>query len=302
MRFFTSRFHLGLRTVKTAVAAVIALVLAWEYAANEANVFFAVMGAMVAMEPTFRESFEACLTQIIGVLFGAMMGLLLFALQLPPLLAMGIGIVLVIVLYNGLKIRFSPVLACFIVVTLCIDRELQPMTYALERLWDTAIGLAVGMAINMLVFPYDNSRRIRTLVKNLDRGIIAFLEDLFDGDQHIPDAKEVTKQIDELDRQLMIFSNQRLLLRLKRQKAQLEQFQICEGKARELVARLEVLSRMESPGQLNEENRQALTDLGAVIPELPDAGEMQEKDVVTNYHIRQILAIRRELLAALRKA
>jgi hypothetical protein len=100
----------------------------------------------------------------------------------------------------------------------------------------------------------------------------------------------------------MIFSNQRLVLRLRRQKEQLEQFRICEGKARELVARLEVLSRMEQPGRLNEENRQALTDLGAVVSELPDAGELQEKDVVTNYHIRQILAIRRELLAALRKA
>ena len=302
MRFFTSRFHLGLRTVKTAVAAVIALVLVGFYGMNEANVFFAVMGAMVAMEPTFRESFEACLTQVIGVLFGAVTGLLLFALRIPPLVAMGIGIVLVIVLYNGLKIRFSPTLACFIVVTLCIDPGLHPVTYALERLWDTAIGLAVGMAINMLVFPYDNSRHIRTLVKNLDRGIIAFLEDLFDGDQHIPDAREVMKQIDELDRQLMIFSNQRLVLRLRRQKEQLDQFRICEGKARELVARLEVLSRMEQPGRLNEENRQALTDLGAVVSELPDAGELQEKDVVTNYHIRQILAIRRELLAALRKA
>ena len=40
MRFFTSRFHLGLRTVKTAVAAVIALVLVGFYGMNEANVFF----------------------------------------------------------------------------------------------------------------------------------------------------------------------------------------------------------------------------------------------------------------------
>ena len=301
MKFFTSRFHLGLRTVKTAVAAVIAMVLVGIYGANEANVFFAIMGAMVAMEPTFRESVEACLTQIIGMVFGAAMGLILFGLRLPPLWALGIGIVLVIVLYNGLKIRFSPTLACFIVVTLCIDPGLNPVVYALERLWDTAIGLIVGMMINMLVFPYDNSRRIRTLVRNLDHGLVAFLEDMFDGDEHFPDAGTMTKQIDELDRQLAIFSNQRLVLRLKRQKAQLAQFQICEGKARELVARIEVLSRMETPGRLNEENRQALLALGAQIPALLVV-QQQEKDIVTNYHIRQILAIRLELLAALRKA
>jgi uncharacterized membrane protein YgaE (UPF0421/DUF939 family) len=254
------------------------------------------MGAMVAMEPTFRESFEACLTQVIGVLFGAVTGLLLFALRIPPLVAMGIGIVLVIVLYNGLKIRFSPTLACFIVVTLCIDPGLHPVTYALERLWDTAIGLAVGMAINMLVFPYDNSRHIRTLVKNLDRGIIAFLEDLFDGDQHIPDAREVMKQIDELDRQLMIFSNQRLVLRLRRQKEQLEQFRICEGKARELLSRLIVLSRAEKPGILNEESRRLLQDCGAEIRDQRTLTDPTELDMVTNYHIRKILLLRDDLL------
>lgn len=302
MKIFTSRFHLGLRTVKTAVAAIIALVLVGFYGMNEANVFFAVMGAMVAMEPTFRESLEGCLTQIIGVSFGAVMGLLLFAIGLPPMLAMGIGIVLVIVLYNGLRIRFSPTLACFIVVTLCIDPGLHPVTYALERLWDTAIGLIVGMAINMLVFPYDNSRRIRTLVRNLEHGVVAFLEDLFNDDEHLPDAKSMTKQIDELERQLEIFSNQRLVLHMRRQKEQLEQFRVCESKARELVARIQVLSLMEQPGRLNEENRQALIDIGAQIAHINDASPLQEKDIVTNYHVRQILAIRQELLTALRKA
>lgn len=302
MRFFTSRFHLGMRTLKTAVAAVLTLMLVGRYGANEANLFFAIMGAMIAMAPTFKESLDACLTQLIGVAFGAVMGLALFALKIPYLWAMGIGIVLVIVLYNGLKIRYSPTLACFMVVTLCIDPGLDPVVYAAERLWDTAIGLGVGMGVNVLVFPYDNSRRIRTLIRNLEHGVVNFLEDLFDGDEHLPQSRDMTSQIDELQRQLRIFSNQRLLLRLKRQKAQLEQFQICEGKARELVARLEVLSRMEQPGQLNEENRQALLDLGAAIPALPDGGAPQEKDIVTNYHIRQILAIRLELLAALRKA
>ena len=302
MKFFTSRFHLGLRTVKTAVAAVIAMVLVGLYGANEANVFFAIMGAMVAMEPTFKASLEACLTQIIGVLFGAAVGLILFALHIPPLIAMGIGIVLVIVLYNGLKIRFSPTLACFIVVTLCIDSGLHPVSYALERVWDTAIGLIVGMAINMLVFPYDNSRRIRTLVRNLEHGVVTFLEDLFDGDEHLPEVRDMTKQIDELEQQLRIFSNQRLVLRLRRQKEQLAVFQICEIKARELVARIEVLSRMETPGRLNTENRQALQDLGAEIVPVTEDATQQEKDIVTNYHVRQILAIRQELLAALRKA
>ena len=39
-----------------------------------------------------------------------------------------------------------------------------------------------SMLINVLVFPYDNSKKIRAAVRNLDAELILFLEDIFDGD------------------------------------------------------------------------------------------------------------------------
>ena len=79
------------------------------------------------------------------------------------------------------------------------------MVYAAGRIWDTAIGLSVGMVINTLVFPYDNSRQIRQAVEMLDKEVIAFLEDMFDGDDQLPDAKEMTATINEMGRQLATF-------------------------------------------------------------------------------------------------
>ncbi len=294
-------FRIGLRTIKTAVAVMISMVIVNFYGATTSKLVFAMLGAMDAVQPTFKASVRACLTQIVGVLFGAVMGVILMALPVHPLVAVGIGIVLVITVYNGFQIRFSPSLPCLIILTMFTTPDIQPMTYAFSRIWDTAIGLGVGMTINTLVFPYDNSHQIRATVESLDRELIRFLEDMFDGDDQMPDAAQMSRTVEEMARQLMIFSNQRLLMRLNRQKKEIASFQVCEGKARELLARMEVLSRMERPGRLSKENRRRLRSCGAKIPDSQGGGAPKERDIVANYHVTQILKLRRELLEALGK-
>lgn len=293
------RFHIGMRTVKTALSVIIAMALVELYGATESRLIFAMLGAMAAVQPTFKESWESCLTQIVGVLFGAFIGVALRHLPLPGLVSGGLGVALVITLYNTFGIRFSPGLPCLITVMLCVTPDIQAMQYALGRIWDTTIGLAVGMAVNMLVFPYDNSRQIRNTAESLDRDLIMFLEELFDGDAVVPDAKKISQTIGYFDSQLKVFANQKLLLRKKSKSRELESFRTYEGKARELVARMEVLSHMERPGCLNDENRESLAACGADIRDNRPLDDVTERDIVTNYHVRQILQIRRELLEVL---
>lgn len=295
------RVHIGLRTIKTAAAVILSMLIVEALGTTDSRLIFAMLGAMAAVQPTFKESLESCLAQIIGVVFGALAGVLLLAINLPPLVAIGLGIVLLITLYNMIGVRYSPSLPCLILVMLCTIPDIQPITYALGRIWDTAIGLAVGMLINMLIFPYDNRRQICTTVEMLDKEVIAFLEDMFDGDDVIPDTNEMTHTINSMKQQLCIFSNQRFLLNMRRQRRDLDAFRVCEGKARELLARLEILSSAGHPGRLNTENRRRLRAAGAHIRDERPLDSVMERDVVTNYHVKQILTLRRELLEALRK-
>ena len=201
---------------------------------------------------------------------------------------------------------------------LCTSPGTAPFSYAFGRIWDTAIGLLVGLLINILIAPYDNSRKIHAIAESLDKELLHFLEDMFDGDAHLPDAKEMSKKLETLAQQLELFSNQKLVLHLRRQKEQLLIFQECEQKAKELLARMELLRQMGEPGVLNEENRERFLTCGIRLPETEEADELAnneadsgmelvaptaqtERDIVINYHIRQILNIRTELLAALRK-
>lgn len=296
MKLTLEKIHIGRRTIKTVAAVVIAMLVAEFCGSTTSKLIFAMMGAMEAVRPTFKESLEAVVSQFVGIVVGALAAVLLHTLPIPYVVAAGIGILIVIVFYNMLKLPYSPSLACFIVVMICTTSDVHPVLYALGRIWDSAIGLAVGMLINVLVFPYDNSKKIRTAVQNLDAELILFLEDIFDGDNKLPDADIMEKKLADIAYQLSVFANQVLPFHKARQKEKLKLFRMCEGRARRLVSHLEVLCAMDVPGQLNDENLAKLRADGADIAEQPELSEWTDKDTITNYHVAQILALRKELL------
>ena len=297
MKLTLEKIHIGRRTIKTVAAVVISMLAAQYFGTTSSRLIFAMMGAMEAVRPTFKESAEAVLSQFVGIIIGAVAAVLLHTLPIHYLVSSGIGILVVIVCYNALKLKFSPSLACFVVVMVCTTSDVHPLLYALGRIWDSAIGLFIGMLINVLVFPYDNSKKIRTAVQNLDAELILLLEDIFDGDNKLPDADIMEKKLGDIAYQLSIFADQVLPFHEARQKEKIRLFRLCEERARRLVSHLEVLCAMDSPGQLNDENLAKLRESGAKITEQPELSGWTEKDVITNYHVTQILSLRNELLS-----
>ena len=291
-----SRLRIGPRTLKTALEVTLSIVMVSFYGSSTSNLIFATIGALSAMGATFKESLESCFSQIAGVLFGVIAGVLLLSMHMPTLLASGIGVIVVITFYNLLRLRISPTLACIVVVTICNLTSTTPFVYALERIWDTAIGLMVGMLINLFIFPYDNSKQIRNTIHRLDKELILYLEDMFDGDENIPNVNKMLHSLEEIDHGLKIFSDQKLLYHRKKHRSDLHSLKDCEEKARQLVIHLEILSARPFPGVLNLYNRERLERNGAKIKDQRIPAEPTELDVVTNFHVSQVLNLRRELI------
>ena len=256
---------------------------------------------MNAMQPTFRKLVEAFLTQVVGMIFGVLMGVLLLEMPVHSLVRIAIAIVLMITIYNVLQINFSPVLPCMMIVTVFTTPDLMPFAYTMGRLWDTTIGLGVGMLINILVLPYDNSIKIRNTIEYLKEEVIVFLGDMFDGDKQYPDTEKMTDTITEMAGQLGILSEQWFPLRRKQNARRLAILRECEGKSRQLLAQMEVLSRMTNSGRLNVENYKRLEACGVKIAStcVVDSSQMTEADVITNYHVEQILNLRQVLMEEL---
>lgn len=299
MKINYKRIHIGRRTFKTALAVIISLIIVSFYGATTSKMIFAMLGAMSAMEVSFQKSVESCLTQFVGMFFGVIAGVMLRSLPINALVCVGIGIIFIITLYNVLQIRFSPTLPCLMIVTICMTADIQPFTYAMGRLWDTAIGLAVGMIINVLVLPYDNSLKIRQTIEYLEKEVIVFLEDMFDGDKDIPDTMKMRNTIDDMASQLGIYSKQWLPFSVKQDKQKLEVFLKCQNKARELLAQMEVLHQMERTGRLDIDIRKRLEECNANIRDKRQIQRYDEVDIITNYHVGQILELRQELIETL---
>ncbi|MBE6037077.1 MAG: hypothetical protein E7223_05660 [Clostridiales bacterium] len=294
------RFHfpIGVRTVKTAAAVIIAMILVDAYGSSDYKLIFATLGAMSAVQLTFKKSVESCLTQLVGVFCGSVIGIFLASLEIHYLAATAIGVVTLITVYNLLHLKFAPIMPSLIIVILCSVPGVEPLSYGIGRFWDTTIGLAVGMIINTLVFPYDNHKQIQYSMESLDREVLYFLEDLFDGDDHLPDTKKMMRKIGRLDEQLQIHAEKLSIGHLKLHREEVNDLWAYEDKVRQLIAYMKVLGRMDYPGPLNEENRARLQKNGAAIGDkrVFDPETASEKDIVTNYSVSQILDLRRELL------
>ena len=100
-RIAALRLPVGMRTIKTALAVVLALLVVEHYGASPAKVVFATIGAISAVGPTFTASLLACLTQICGVTVGALLALFMLALNVPPMAAVGIGIIAILAGIRG---------------------------------------------------------------------------------------------------------------------------------------------------------------------------------------------------------
>ena len=272
-----TRFHIGMRTVKTVVAVIVAMFVVQTRISPSSHLSLAMLGAVTAVQPSFKESIDASWSQILGTVVGGIVGNLLLLTPLPTIVITGIAVVVVITTYNLLHISYAPNLPVLVVVILCTTPDVNHVTYALGRLWDTCIGLGIGFAINTLVFPYDNSRQIRFAAEGLDKMLLKFLEEMFDGDDILPDAEDMARQVDAMDRMLTL----------------------CENKAKALVARTQLLARMGTPGHLSQETYDCLIESGANIKDIPYHGQFDERDCAINYHVKQILTLRRQLLDVL---
>ena len=170
------RFHIGMRNVKTAITATLCafLYFVFSYIIGEyRNPTFACIGAIFGMGNSVDNSKLNGGNRLWGTVFGGVIGMLLFpvyCLFYPDgerrflLLAfLFIGTILLILTSLFFKwpgaIQPGGVVLCIILFTTPVESY---MSYALNRMLDTAIGVILAIAIEYL-FPRE--RIVKILVK-----------------------------------------------------------------------------------------------------------------------------------------
>ena len=157
-----SIFHIGMRNVKTAIAATLCAVV---YFLIDRNPAFACIGAIFGMGADMPGSRLSGGNRFFGTVIGGVLGIALFRFHLifyPQggytgllLALLFVGVIALVLISTGFKwagaIQPGGVVLCIILFSTPVETYLS---YSINRIVDTGIGVLVALAVNWL-FPRD---------------------------------------------------------------------------------------------------------------------------------------------------
>ncbi|PPH05648.1 hypothetical protein C5C44_02640 [Rathayibacter sp. AY1F6] len=230
-----------LQLVKTAAATVVTWLLAGVVFPGTLPVFGAI-AALLVVAPSINQSFSKALERsvgvIIGVIVGSVIGTVLGGESIIVLLAIVAAIAV------GWAVRLTPASAVQIPISAMLVLSVGSVTpnYALDRIFETLLGAAVGVVINVLIVPPVVLAPAERAIGDLTAQLAAALDDLGDALQ----APVPRRRLDEL------LINARLL-------------QTMQSKAEEAIATGEESLRLNPRRSAH---RDRLLALDSVVPRL----------------------------------
>lgn len=154
-----SYFRVGMRNIKTALAATLCALLYFPF---ERNPTFACIGAIFGLGSDMGNSWLNGGNRLFGTIIGGFIGMALFRLylcfypdgqtRLLMMLMLFIGVVLLIIFSRLFQwpggIQPGGVVLCIILFNTPVDTYIS---YSLNRMLDTGVGVVVALAVNLLL-------------------------------------------------------------------------------------------------------------------------------------------------------
>ena len=154
-----SKWHVGMRNVKTAIAATLCALI---YLPFQRNPTFACIGAVFGLGSDMGNSWLNGGNRLFGTIFGGLIGMALFSLyiQFYPeggfhpmiLLLLFIGVIALILVSQLFHwpgaIQPGGVMLCILLFNQPVDSY---VAYSLHRIFDTGIGVIIAMLVNLVL-------------------------------------------------------------------------------------------------------------------------------------------------------
>ncbi len=167
----------ALQMVKTIIAAVAAWYLADLIIPGQKPVF-AVMAAIIVVQPSVNQSLGKALERSIGTIIGVVLALgLSIAFGAPTWL---IILIIVVALFLGWLLKFTPATSNQIAISAMLVVVIGAATpeYALNRIVETIAGVIVGLIINAVIVPPVILKPAIDATATLTDNIASLLEDI----------------------------------------------------------------------------------------------------------------------------
>ncbi len=159
-------YKLGLRTIKSAIAVALCVVVSM-LVGNRDAIFFAGVAVVVCMQQTQPETVRMGICRFCGTVLGGALGYALIRLStLFPGFQLGVDLIAIplstlLAIYLCGVFRADDAVSIAIIVTLKLATEFvghagaeAALPYVFDRVLYTLVGVLIAIAVNKLVFPY----------------------------------------------------------------------------------------------------------------------------------------------------
>ncbi|MCR6545718.1 FUSC family protein [Dehalobacterium formicoaceticum] len=161
-----SKFRIGLRTTKSAVAVFFCLLMQFIFSVDPTHIYNAAIAAIVCMRENTEESFLFGVQRFIGTIIGGVMGLILISINIYiPYYEDGLYLILVplfvmfcISICAFLNKKNAVIICCVVFLGIVLDTTLNrnnTLWYIIHRVFYTTIGIVIATLLNQYFFPHD---------------------------------------------------------------------------------------------------------------------------------------------------
>lgn len=151
------RRRIGMRIIKTVVAVFLCGLLAY---LRDTSALYSMFAALFCVQRSTGKTIESSINRVLGTLVGGVVGVLtvyamdtlhILHIDLLRYFLMSLLLIPVIELCLVMKRPDCAGMACVVVMCLVVDPGDKPAIYSIERLFETAVGVALACGIDMLL-------------------------------------------------------------------------------------------------------------------------------------------------------
>ncbi len=274
---------IGMRNIKTAISVSICIALAHVF--NREYIFYAAIAAVIAMQSSVSDSFNAGKNRMKGTIVGATIGFVFAFISPSNILFCGIGIVMLIFICNLLGWNKSITISCIVFLAIMLNLNgRNPLMYSINRMIDTFMGITVAVLVNYFILPPKHWDRVyNEYIVAIDRLFIIIEEKLCNHKRVSLD--KLKNEILKLEGSLHIYTSE---FRIRQQEnVEIDKIKKIISVCNEIYIHLKIIESIEKICGLNETNYTKVADMFSKEP--VKEKERDETSIVFNYHVENVL-------------
>ena len=166
---------IGMRIIKSAVA--VFLCFGVYLLRGQGMPFYSAIAAVLCMQPYVSNSIKVALNRTVGTLIGGVFGMVVLLFEqsclprdLPVLQYAVISLVIIPLIYVTLLVKKSTAsyITCvvFMSITVSHGADVNPYLFAVDRMVDTLIGIAVSLGVNAFHLPRRRDKEVLLMAED----------------------------------------------------------------------------------------------------------------------------------------